>query len=179
MSHDSDAEFDEFAVTAWPRLRWAAYLLVGDDHLAEELAQTALVRTYAAWRRVRRDDALAYARRTLVNANIDRLRRRRAREVALEHPDAEGAAARRGPVSGEDAVADRDALVRLLGGLTAQERRVVVLRYVYDLTEPMVAVELGITVGTVKSTSSRALAKLRVTHHEDLDETAPATTTRN
>jgi RNA polymerase sigma-70 factor (sigma-E family) len=158
---DSDAEFDEFAVAAWPRLRWAAYLLVGDEHLAEDLAQTALVRTYAAWRRVRKDDALAYARRTLVNANIDRLRRRRGHEVGWEHPAAEGAARLRSPVAGEDTVADRDLLVRLLAGLTARERRVVVLRHVYDLSEPMVAAELGINLGTVKSTNARALAKLR------------------
>jgi RNA polymerase sigma-70 factor (sigma-E family) len=171
VTHDSDTEFDEFAAAAWPRLRWAAYLLVGDDHLAEDLAQTALVRTYAAWRRVRRDDALAYARRTMVNANIDRLRRRRGRDVALEHPGAEDAALRRGPAGGEEAVGDRDAVVRLLRGLTAQERRVVVLRYVYDLTEPMVADELGIGVGTVKSTTSRALSKLRT------EITAPDTAT--
>jgi RNA polymerase sigma-70 factor (sigma-E family) len=153
---DRDREFDEFAAAAWPRLRWTAYLLVGDRHLAEDLAQTALVRTYAAWRRVRRDDAMAYARKVLVNANIDRLRRRSATEVPLEHAPSES------PQPTGDAVADRDALVRLLSTLTAAERKVVVLRYLYDLTEPMVAAELGVSVGTVKSTTSRALAKMRV-----------------
>ena len=44
----SDEDFDEFAVQAWPRLRWSAYLLTGDRHLAEDLAQTALERTYAS-----------------------------------------------------------------------------------------------------------------------------------
>jgi RNA polymerase sigma-70 factor (sigma-E family) len=150
-----DDEFDEFAAAAWPRLRWTAYLLVGDRHLAEDLAQTALVRTYASWRRVRRDDAMAYARRVLVNVNIDRLRRRSTHEVPI------GQAPPEVPGSTRDPVADRDALVRLLGGLTDAERKVVVLRYLYDLTEPMVAAELGVTVGTVKSTTSRALAKLR------------------
>jgi RNA polymerase sigma-70 factor (sigma-E family) len=166
----SDAEFDEFVGVAWPRLRWTAYLLVGDPHLAEDLAQTALVKTYASWRRVRREDALAYARRVLVNANIDRLRRRRLTEVPLD------------PVGdtpmgavGSDRVTDRDAVVRLLQGLTAQERKVVVLRYLYDLTEPMVAGELGVSVGTVKSTTSRALAKLRVTADPDAgDPTTPS-----
>jgi DNA-directed RNA polymerase specialized sigma24 family protein len=56
-----DGGFDEFAMAAWPRLRRSAYLLTGDHHLAEDLAQTALVRTYAHWRRVRRSDALAVA----------------------------------------------------------------------------------------------------------------------
>ena len=159
----SDDEFDEFAAAAWPRLRWTAYLLTGDAHLAEDLAQTALVRTYAAWRRVRRDDALAYARKVLVNANVDRLRRRRIREVSAD--GLELAVAQRGNPSD-----DRDQLVRLLVGLTERERRVVVLRHYYDLSEHAVAGELGISVGTVKSTASKALAKLRAagTGHQSM-----------
>ena len=78
----TEDEFDEFAAAAWPRLRRSAFLLTGDHHLAEDLAQTALARTYASWRRVRRADALAYARKVLVNANIDRLRRRHGQDPA-------------------------------------------------------------------------------------------------
>ena len=152
MAGRSDDEFDEFAAAAWPRLRWSAYLLTGDHHLSEDLAQTALVRTYAAWRRVRRDDALAYARRVLVNLNIDRLRRRRVHEVGDAALATEPAPDR----------GDRDQVVRLLGRLTDKERRVVVLRHYFDLTESDVAHELGIARGTVKSTLSRALEKLRV-----------------
>jgi DNA-directed RNA polymerase specialized sigma24 family protein len=86
----SDEGFDEFATTAWPRLRRIGYLLTGDHHLAEDLAQAALVRTYASWRRVRREDAAAYSRRVLLNLNVDRLRRRRLTErerrvVVLRH----------------------------------------------------------------------------------------------
>lgn len=145
--------FDEFALAAWPRLRWAGYLLTGDHHLAEDLAQAALVRTYAAWPRVTRGDAHAYARRVLVNLNIDRLRRRRP-EVEL------GQAAE--PVVPPSTSDDRDQVVRLLAGLTERERRIVVLRHYFDLPEAEVAAELGISRGTVKSTLSRALAKLRV-----------------
>lgn len=151
-----DAEFDEFVGAVWPRLRWTAYLLTGDHHLAEDLAQTALARTYAAWPRVRRADALAYVRRVLVNLNTDRLRRRRYREVgdaALEH---------RADVDRTATTDDRDEIVRLLAGLTERERLVVVLRHYYDLSEADVAHELGIAPGTVKSTLSRALRKLRV-----------------
>ncbi len=155
MSQRHPSEFDEFAAAAWPRLRRSAYLLTGDHHLAEDLAQTALVRTYAGWRRVRRDDAYAYARRTLVNLNIDRLRRRRVVEVAEEA--GWGVADPTRP--GSD---DRDQVVRLLAGLTVKERRVVVLRHYFDLSEADVAAELGIAPGTVKSTLARALAKLRV-----------------
>ena len=154
----SGTDFDSFAVTAWPRLRWAAYLLSGDHQLAEDLAQTALVRTYAAWGRVRRDDALAYSRRVLVNLNIDRLRRRRVVEVGVDRLPEEPT----GP-DGTASTDQRDQLLRLLSTLTERERQVVVLRHYFDLSETAVAAELGIAPGTVKSTLSRALQKLRVT----------------
>jgi RNA polymerase sigma-70 factor (sigma-E family) len=149
----ADAEFDEFVVASWARLRWSAYLLTGDHHLAEDLTQTALVKTYAVWPKVRREDALAYTRKVLVNANIDRLRRRHLREIGgIEAEDP-------GPV--DTGAEDRDQLVRLLATLTDRERKVVVLRHYFDLSEADVAGELGVTVGTVKSTASKALAKLR------------------
>lgn len=151
----SDDEFDEFAVVAWPRLRWAAYLLTSDHHLAEDLAQTALVRTYSSWGRVRRGDAMAYARKVLVNLNIDRLRRRRFREVGEEHLESR-------PGAPDDSPENRAELVQLLSGLTTKERRVVLLRHYFDLSEASVAAELGIATGTVKSTLARALQKLRV-----------------
>ena len=153
-----DREFDEFATTAWPRLRWTAYLICGDRDLAEDLAQTALVKTYAAWRRVRPGEAYSYARRTLVNTNIDRLRRRRFHEVSADerHDTADGAPT--------DRVDDTDLIVRLLRDLNDRERRILVLRHYWDLSEAAVADELGISVGTVKSTTSRALAKVRESH---------------
>jgi len=163
-----DDGFDEFAAAAWPRLRRSAYLLTGDYHLAEDLAQTALARTFAQWRRVRRQDAMAYSRKVLVNLNIDRLRRRRMVEVGGD--SAEHALGR--VTDGEDAegtVTDRDRVVRLLSVLTDRERRVVVLRHYFDLGEAATASELGISPGTVKSTLSRALAKLRVSE-QSLEE---------
>ncbi len=148
--------FDEFATAAWPRLRRSAYLLTGNHHLAEDLAQTALVRTYAHWRRVRRADALAYARKVLVNLNIDRIRRRHGTvdvgDTLLENL----------PSRPDTRVDARDEAVRLLQTLTDRERRIVVLRHYFDLSEAEVAHELGVARGTVKSTLSRALGKLRV-----------------
>ena len=155
-SSGSDDGFDEFAAAAWPRLWRSAYLLTGDHHLAEDLAQTALVRTYAHWRRVRRADALAYARRILVNLNIDRIRRRHG---TVEVGDALLETAPSRPDGRVDA---RDEAVRLLRDLTDREQRVVVLRHYFDLSEAEVAHELGVARGTVKSTLSRALVKLRV-----------------
>jgi RNA polymerase sigma-70 factor (sigma-E family) len=148
--------FDEFATAAWPRLLRSAYLLTGDHHLAEDLVQTALVRTFAHWRRVRRTDAVAYTRRILVNLNIDRYRRKHGTfevgdqllETVSSRPDSR--------------VDERDEAVRLLRTLTGRERQVVVLRHYFDLSEAEVAEELGVSKGTVKSTLSRALGKLRV-----------------
>ncbi len=159
LGRRSDSDFDDFALAAWPRLRWSAYLLCGDHQLAEDLAQTALVRTYARWGSVRRADAMAYTRRVLVNLNIDRLRRRRPVELGVGPGEVDpGALTAPDRTSGSD---DRDELVRLLATLTERERSVVVLRHYFDLPEAAVASELGIATGTVKSTLSRALAKLR------------------
>ncbi len=91
----------------------------------------------------------------LVNLNIDRLRKRRVQEVG----DLVGDHAAIDP---GDPLGDRDELVRLLATLTDKERRVVLLRHYFDLSEAAVAVELGIAAGTVKSTLARALGKLRV-----------------
>lgn len=153
---DRDAEFTAFMAQAAPALARTAWLLCGDAHQADELVQQALVRTYLAWPRARERDPLAYARRTLANQRISTWRRRR-REVLTEPaglPDGAHPA-------GADAHADRDQLVRALALLTPRQRRVVVLRHLEGLSEREVADDLGVSVGTVKSTASRALARLR------------------
>src|SRR6202035_2436135 len=152
----ADEDFAEFARASYGGLRHAAYLLTGDQHSAEDAAQTALVRTYAAWSRVRRDDAYAYARKVLVNHVTDRWRRRLREYPVGDVPE------RGGIPDPADEVALRHWLTGALATLTVKERAVVVMRYLFDLPEAAVARDLGITVGTVKSTSSRALAKLRV-----------------
>jgi RNA polymerase sigma-70 factor (sigma-E family) len=152
-----DEEFVRFVEGSSARLIHAAYLLTGDRHRAEEATQAALVRTYANWSRVRRDDAYAYTRRVMVNQVIDGWRRP-LREYPTddlpEPPDGRDIA---------DEVARRRWLVDALSTLTDRERAVVVLRYYFDLSEAEVAGELGISLGTVKSTASRTLTKLRVT----------------
>lgn len=149
-------DFEEFAREAWPRLRQAAWLLTGHDHDAEDLASTALAKTYAVWRRVRSGDPYAYARRCLVNAQIDRHRRARGRELVTDEvPE------RRVDQSLEGS-AEREELAALLSRLSDRERRIVVLRYYFDRSEAEVAAELDISTGTVKSTASRALAKMRI-----------------
>ncbi|MBM0235718.1 SigE family RNA polymerase sigma factor [Micromonospora sp. STR1_7] len=149
-----DAEFVEFARAASARLVHAAFLMTGDHHQAEDAAQTALVRTYASWSRIHDDDAYGYARRTLVNHLVDGWRR-----PVREYPTDEVPEQGRGDVA--DEVATRRWLITILGALSPRERAIVVLRYYFDLPEAQVARELAVSVGTVKSTSSRALEKLR------------------
>lgn len=160
-----DEEFTDFARASATGLRHAAYLLTGDRDAAEDAVQAALVRTYAAWRRVRRDDAFAYARRVMVNYLTDKWRRRLKEYATGELPET--------PYGdfAED-VALRHWITGALAELTLRERAVIVMRYLFDLPEETVARDLGVTVGTVKSTSSRALAKMRLSA-EDAGKTAP------
>ncbi|SBT38675.1 SigE family RNA polymerase sigma factor [Micromonospora auratinigra] len=152
-----DAEFVEFASTASRRLVHAAFLMTGNHHQAEDAAQTALVRTYASWSRVRDSDAYGYARSVLVNHLIDTWRRPIREFPSEDLPEQLG-----GDVAEE--VATRRWLLALLGTLSPRERAIVVLRYYFDLPETQVARELDVSVGTVKSTSARALAKLRTSN---------------
>ena len=148
-----DAEFAAFVQQASARLTRTAYLLTGDREIARDLVQEALVRTYRAWGSVRTQEAGAYARRVLVNVNIDRWRRRPAEpRWEVERVDPADAMAR---------VDDRDEVVRMLAKLPAQQRKVIVLRYFGDLTEAGTAQVLGISVGAVKSATSRGLGTLR------------------
>jgi RNA polymerase sigma-70 factor (sigma-E family) len=154
------AEFTAFMAEHAGELRRTAWLLVGDLHRAEELTQEALARTYASWGRAREGDPLAYSRRVLANLRIDTWRRRRREVLTAEVPD--------GLVSGsERRTEDRDQLARALALLNARQRRVVVLRHIVGLSEAEVAASLGISVGTVKSSSSRALATLRAALSSD------------
>ncbi|MGI5212603.1 SigE family RNA polymerase sigma factor [Plantactinospora sp. CA-290183] len=155
-----DEEFVRFVEDSSGRLLRAAYLLTGDRHRAEEATQAALVRTYASWSRVRRDDAYAYTRRVMVNEAIDGWRRPLREYATAEVPEC--------PAGRDiaDEVARRRWVVDALSALSARERAVVVLRFFFDLAEAEVAAELNVSLGTVKSTSSRALAKLRVTGAE-------------
>jgi RNA polymerase sigma-70 factor (sigma-E family) len=166
-----DDEFVEFAQASSGRLLHAAFLLTGDRHQAEDAAQSALVRTYAAWSRVRRKDAYAYARTVLTNLVTDGWRRpyrENATEFLPERATNRDLA--------ED-VTRRQWLVGALAVLSARERVVIVLRYFFDMTEADVAQELDVSLGTVKSLNSRGLAKLRVT--ADAEPAVPHAGDRN
>jgi RNA polymerase sigma-70 factor (sigma-E family) len=164
-----EAQFREFVSARSAALLRLAYLVCGDLGLAEDLLQTTLTRTYLAWRRIDGIDSLdAYSRRVLLNTATSWWRRRwRGERPTLEMPEQ--------PVADRvDQMAERDAMWRLLGRLPARQRAVIVLRYYEDLSEADIALQLGLSVGTVKSHASRALATLRA--HLG-DDHAPLTST--
>jgi RNA polymerase sigma-70 factor (sigma-E family) len=150
-----DDDFTQFVESTFAHLCRAAFLLTGDHHEAEDLAQATLARTYVAWNRVHRS-AHGYARTTLLNLVTDRWRRPYREHATADIPEQP---TRRDPP--ED-VADRQWLIQMLLSLPPQERAVVVLRHYFDLTEAQTAAELKVSLGTVKSTNSRALSKLRI-----------------
>lgn len=152
-----DEEFVEFAQLNSAKLVHAAFLLSGDRDEAEDLAQAALVRTYAAWSRVRRQGAHAYARTTLVNLVTDRWRR------PLREYSTEVVPERLARANLAEEVTDRQWLIEMLLALAPRERAVVILRHYFDLSEAETAAELKVSLGTIKSTNSRALEKLRIT----------------
>jgi RNA polymerase sigma-70 factor (sigma-E family) len=157
---DRDADFTAFVRARSARLVHIAHMLCGDPDLAEDMVQSALEKAYLRWDRIELGDPFGYVRQAVVNHHLSWLRRRPWRERAV----------------GGSADLDRDAVLvddhasgvqqsqvvtAALGGLTRRERAVVVLRYVEDLSEADTAANLGVAVGTVKSTASRALTKLR------------------
>lgn len=156
MDADAEREFHEFVAGSSRRLAQFATLLVHDPHTAEDLVQAALVKAYLNWSAAR-EHPVPYVRRVMLNQRTDWWRRIRGREqITADLPDA--------PAFGDiaDAQASQDAVLQALRGLTTRERAVVVLRFFEDLPEMQIAAELGIAVGTVKSTLFRALGKLRV-----------------
>ena len=151
-------DFNAFVAQNLEQLVGTAYLITWDSGEAEDLVQECLFKLARRWPRVRRmQKPKAYARRVLVNLALDGSR---------------GYARRRGELGGLSAIEapardllegvdTRVELLDALAQLTARQRAVLVLRYVNDLTEAQTAEALGCSPGTVKSNTSRGLARLR------------------
>lgn len=152
-----DEEFRGFVTARGPSMLRTAYLLTGDQQLAEDLVQTALEKAVRHWGSIREPAAAeAYVRRTMYRDQVSFWRRRRVTELpAANIPEPRRA------VQAGDQVEDRIVLRRALMQLGRRQRAVVVLRFFEDMTEQQVADTLGITVGTVKSTSHKAITHLR------------------
>ena len=159
-------EFAEFAETTSLRLRRMAFLLCGDWHTAEDLAQTALAKVFVSWRKIRRQDAVhAYATRTLVNTYLAHKRLKSTSEVLsgwLPDRPAE-----------TPAPETRMVVLDALATLSPRCRAVVVLRYWADLSVDQAAAVLGCSPGNVKSQNARALGKLRAVLGDSMTESGP------
>ncbi|WP_433832205.1 SigE family RNA polymerase sigma factor [Actinoplanes sp. CA-015351] len=155
MDSSEEDEFRAFVSVRMERWRRAAYLLCHDWHLADDLVGTVVGKLFLHWRRVSAtDNPDAYAQRVLTNAWIDERRRPWQRELpadVLPEPS----------WTPPDSTGDREQLIRLLARLGRRQRAVVVLRFYFDHSIEETAEMLGISTGTVKSQSARALEMLR------------------
>ena len=144
-----------FVEARWPALVRYAYALTGDRGHAEDVVQQALEKAWRRWPHIRADGAEAYLRVAIARLVISRHRVRRFAESGLG-PDA-------GPSvpAPDEELAVQDAVWRELAELPPRMRAVVVLRFAEDLSEAETARVLGCSTGTVKSQTSRALARLR------------------
>ncbi len=153
--------FDDFVVRRHTALLRFAHVLAGDPHTAADLVQDALVRAGMSWHRIlRQEDPEAYLRRTIVNLNLNRWRRTRRERLVGSVPD-----------TGHDDPPTRDdAVWAALSKLPRAQRTVLVLRFYEDMSQAQIAAVMGCSIGTVKSSTSRAMDNLRAL----LDTDAPA-----
>ncbi|MGI5212889.1 SigE family RNA polymerase sigma factor [Plantactinospora sp. CA-290183] len=153
----AEHEFRVFVQGIAASLHRTAYLLCGDWHLADDLAQEALAKAYSHWRKVQRADSpSAYVRRILINES--RRSWRRNRNITVR-PDADMTDITVADMS--DEVVNRAELLQALQSLPVRQRATVVLRFLEGLSERETAAALGCSEGTVKSQTSRALIKLK------------------
>ena len=153
-TRDRDTEFKDFYMYEAPRLRRLAVMLTGDADRAADLTQDALVKTYAAWSRIRGDDPAPYAKRVLVNLCRNAHRRRLVELRKAPTPP-------RDVVDRGDKVEEAMRVAAALSVLSPIRRAVVLLRFYEDMKESEIAVTLDRPLNTVKSDLRRALEKLR------------------
>jgi RNA polymerase sigma-70 factor (sigma-E family) len=164
------AGFREYVGASQDRLIRAAWLLTGDEHAAQDLLQTTLMRVWPQWERVvAAGEPDAYVRRALANNHVSAMRRSwRKEQPAEDLPDGPGV---------EDFAADsdlRDLVVRLLPALPPRQRAVLVMRYLLDLPDAETAAILGCSEPTVRSQAFKGLRTLRLRYPDPRSEGADA-----
>lgn len=152
---DREADFSAYVAARRAKLFRTACLLCGDPHRAEDIVQDTLARLYAHWPRVSRaDNVEAYVRRVLINSHYSDRRRPWRRESTSTAPiDL--------PLEPGMNPEDADAIWTAIRSLPPGQRKVIVLRHIWDRSVEQTAAELGIGTGTVKSQTRDALATLR------------------
>ena len=149
-------DFAEFVRVSMPGLLRYGHALTGNPHDAADLVQSVLEKVGSRWIAVQRkgDDPLAYVRRAMANTHISIWRRRRRENLVADIPDS-------GAVAPELSRLEHEPLWQALRDLPPRQRAVIVLRYYENLSEAEIANALGVSCGTVKSQSSKAMASLR------------------
>ncbi|MFB4271442.1 SigE family RNA polymerase sigma factor [Nonomuraea sp. GTA35] len=155
MHPDQQRDFTEFVTTRADSLIRFAYLLTSDQHAAEDLLQTALAKTAGRWRRIR-DNPEAYVRQVMYHEQVGRWRSPRwsGERLVLTPPD-------RAADDRTHEIETRITLAQALRLLPTRKRAVLVLRYYEDLSESEVAKIMGCSIGTVRSQTHQAIARLR------------------
>lgn len=151
-----DAAFERFVAEAAPMLLRSAYVLTGDHADADDLLQTALLRTLRHWSSIG-SSPVGYAFRVMVKLSHDRRRAQQRRPSRAPVHDALAVPA----VDELELVVERDAIVAAVSRLSRGQREVLACRFVLDLDVAQTARTLGLADGTVKSHTARALARMR------------------
>jgi RNA polymerase sigma-70 factor (sigma-E family) len=151
-----DRDFADFFQARGPGLRRIAFLILHDWQLAEDVTQQAMLKVYVHWGRSDEQRRFAFARRILVRECLSLLRRKKPEFLRADPPDVPDIAP-----DPESRSASRAGLLHRIQDLAPQQRAVIALRAYEDLPVAEVATLLGISEGTVKSQTSRALTRLR------------------
>ncbi len=152
-------DFEAFVRTRQRSLLRSAYMLTGDQHLAEDLVQSALARTHQSWSRLTDPaNAEAYTRKVMYHLQVSWWRRNRVPESMTDVSPEPRPTGGPGEATG---LTNRMTIQAALLKLSAKQRAVLILRFFEDRTEVQTAEVLGVTVGTVKSQTAKALARLR------------------
>ena len=163
VSRRQDEEFDAFMTASWASLYRTAVLMTGDVHLAEDMLQNAMGKVFKAWPRVSgTEHPRSYARTVLANEVSSWWRKRSSSELPTDTWPEDTSLA-----GDDDRIVEADAMWRALRQLSSRQRAVLVLRYYEDLSGAEIAAVLGLSEGTVKAHTHRALRTLEHTLTSD------------
>src|SRR5215467_12585242 len=153
------SDFDTFIRTRQRSLLRSAYMLTGDQYLAEDLVQSALARTHQSWDRLADPaNAEAYTRKVMYHLQVSWWRRNRVAESMTDTSPEPRPTGGPGEATG---LTNRMTIHGALAKLSPKQRAVLVYRYFEDRTEAETAELMGVHIGTVKSQTAKALVRLR------------------
>jgi RNA polymerase sigma-70 factor (sigma-E family) len=169
-------DFADFVRDRYKGLVRYGFALLADLGRAEDLVQSSLVKTLRAWPRLTQSEDHRRAAESYTKVVMTRAAWRESRKPwRRETPTAPLPEPTRSTVGDfESAIGDADIVTRALAALPTDQRVVLVLRYLEDMSEVATANLLKCPVGTVKSRSARALEAIRgLELFDDVPVTAP------